>query len=307
MRQCPEIKFFWKIFMILILTVLKVIFPIFFLGAIGFFWEKLNVDYPVEFVTKLTMNIALPCLIFTSLMNTNVQSEILNLLIISTLVSYFLITFLCFLFVRLKKISIPTFLSPMIFGNTGNLGLPLAFFAFGNDGLSYAVIIFAVMAIFSSTFGIWVVSGEKNLFKLLKEPIAWGAILGSLFLYFNIQTPIFLTRSLELTGQIAIPVMLITLGVSVARLRPINLSQGFIIVGYRTLVCLLVAICISLILNLPSMAKAILILQLSTPVSVTSYLISERFKRDPNEVASLVIISTLLSILYIPAILGILI
>ena len=74
----------------------------------------------------------------------------------------------------------------MIFGNTGNLGLPLAFFAFGNDGLSYAVIIFAVMAIFSSTFGIWVVSGEKNLFKLLKEPIAWGAILGSLFLYFNI-------------------------------------------------------------------------------------------------------------------------
>ena len=67
MRQCPEIKFFWKIFMILILTVLKVIFPIFFLGAIGFFWEKLNVDYPVEFVTKLTMNIALPCLIFTSL------------------------------------------------------------------------------------------------------------------------------------------------------------------------------------------------------------------------------------------------
>jgi predicted permease len=292
---------------ILILTVFKIIFPIFFLGAIGFFWEKLNKDYPVEFVTKLTMNIALPCLIFTSLMKTNIQSEILNLLIVSTLVSYFLITFLCFLFVRLKQISIPTFLSPMVFGNTGNLGLPLAFFAFGNDGLSYAVIIFAVMAIFSSTFGIWVVSGEKNLLKLLKEPIAWGALLGSLLLYFNIQTPIFLTRSLELTGQIAIPVMLITLGVSVARLRPINLSQGFIIVGYRTLVCLLIATCISLILNLPSMAKAILILQLSTPVSVTSYLISERFNRDPNEVASLVIISTLLSILYIPVILSILI
>jgi predicted permease len=293
--------------MILILTVFKIIFPIFFLGAIGFFWEKLNKDYPVEFVTKLTMNIALPCLIFTSLMNANIQSEILNLLIVSTLVSYFLITFLCFLFVRLKQISIPTFLSPMVFGNTGNLGLPLAFFAFGNDGLSYAVIIFAVMAIFSSTFGIWVVSGEKNLLKLLKEPIAWGALLGGLFLYFNIQTPIFLTRSLELIGQIAIPVMLITLGVSVAGLRTINMSHSFIIVGYRTLVCLLIAICISFILNLPNMAKAILILQLSTPVSVTSYLISERFKQDPNEVASLVIISTLLSILYIPVILSILI
>ena len=293
--------------MILILTVFKIIFPIFFLGAIGFFWEKFYVNYPVEFVTKLTMNIALPCLIFTSLMNANVQSEILNLLIVSTLVSYLILTISCFVFVKLKQISIPTFLSPMIFGNTGNLGLPLAFFAFGNDGLSYAIIIFAVMAIFSSTFGIWIVSGEKNLFKLLKEPIAWGAILGSIFLYFNIQTPIFLTRSLELTGQIAIPIMLITLGVSVARLRPINLSQGFIIVSYRTLACLIISISIALILNLPTTAKAVLILQLSTPVSVTSYLISERFKRDPNEVASLVIISTLLSVLYIPIILSIVI
>jgi len=305
MRQCNETKLFSKNFMILILTVLKIIFPIFFLGAIGFCWEKFNVDYPVEFITKLTMNVALPCLIFTSLMKTNVQSEILNLLIFSTLISYFLLILSCFLFVKIKQISISTFLSPMIFGNTGNLGLPLAFFAFGNEGLSYAVIIFAVMAIFSSTFGIWVVSGEKNLLKLLKEPIAWGAILGSLFLYCDIQTPIFLTNSLELTGQIAIPTMLITLGVSVARLRVINLSQGFIIVFYRTLACLIISIGIALALNLPTMAKAILILQLSTPVSVTSYLISERFKRDPNEVASLVIISTLLSILYIPIILSI--
>jgi len=305
MHQCNETKLFWENFMILILTVLKILFPIFFLGAIGFCWEKFNIDYPVKFVTKLTMNIALPCLIFTSLMNTNVQSDILNLLIVSTLISYFLLTLSCFLFVKIKQISISTFLSPMIFGNTGNLGLPLAFFAFGNEGLSYAVIIFAVMAIFSSTFGIWIVSGEKKIFKLLKEPIAWGAILGSLFLYFDIQTPIFLTRSLELTGQIAIPIMLITLGVSVARLRPINLSQGFIIIFYRTSACIIISLGIALVLNLPSMAKAILILQISTPVSVTSYLISERFKRESNEVASLVIISTLLSILYIPIILSI--
>jgi predicted permease len=195
----------------------------------------------------------------------------------------------------------------MIFGNTGNLGLPLAFFAFGQDGLSYAVIIFAIMAIFSLTIGIWIISGDKTLKTLLKEPTAWGAILGAVFLYFNLKTPQFITNSLELTGQIAIPVMLITLGVSVARLKLTNLSQGIIIVCYRTVVCLLIAITISFIFNLSSIASAVLILQLTTPIAVTSYLLSQRFNRNPNDVANLVIISTLMSVIYIPIILSALI
>ena len=212
--------------MLLVLTVLKIISPVFFLGIIGYFWEKTRIEYPIKFVTKLTMNIALPCLIFTSLMNTQIDSNVLSSIIFATLLSYLFLTIFCFLFVKLMKIDIHTFLPPMIFGNTGNLGLPLAFFAFGNDGLSYAVIIFAIMAIFSLTLGIWIISGDKNLTKLLKEPIVWGAVLGAICLYFNIKTPIFITNSLELTGQIAIPLMLITLGVSVARLKLKNLLLG---------------------------------------------------------------------------------
>jgi predicted permease len=293
--------------MLLVLTVLKIISPVFFLGIIGYFWEKAEIDYPITFVTKLTMNIALPCLIFTSLMNTEIESNILSSIIFATLLSYLFLTMFCFVFVKLMKIDIHTFLPPMIFGNTGNLGLPLAFFAFGNDGLSYAVIIFAIMAIFSLTLGIWIISGDKNLTKLLKEPIVWGAVLGAICLYFNIKTPIFITNSLELTGQIAIPLMLITLGVSVARLKLTNLARGFSIVCFRTLICLLFSVSVAFALNLPEVAAAVLILQLTTPIAVTSYLLSERFNRNPNDVASLVIISTLMSVFYIPIILSFLI
>lgn len=293
--------------MLLVLTVLKIISPIFFLGMIGFFWEKAKIEYPIEFITKLTMNVALPCLIFTSLMNTEIESNILSSIVFATIITYTLLTVFCLFFVKLINIDVPTFLPPMIFGNTGNLGLPLAFFAFGQDGLSYAVIIFAIMAIFSLTIGIWIISGDKSLKTLLKEPTAWGAILGAVFLYFNLKTPQFITNSLELTGQIAIPVMLITLGVSVARLKLTNLSQGIIIVCYRTVMCLLIAIIISLIFNLSGIASAVLILQLTTPIAVTSYLLSQRFNRNPNDVANLVIISTLMSVIYIPIILSALI
>jgi len=111
----------------LFLTVLKIISPIFLLGLIGFIWEKTKVVYPIHFVTNLTMNISLPCLIFTSLMNSNVDHKILSSIILATITTYLFLIVFCYGFVKFRKIDVPTFLPPMIFGNTGNLGLPLAF------------------------------------------------------------------------------------------------------------------------------------------------------------------------------------
>ena len=95
--------------MLLVLTVLKIISPVFFLGIIGYFWEKTEIEYPIKFVTKLTMNIALPCLIFTSLMNTQIDSNVLSSIIFATLLSYLFLTIFCFLFVKLMKIDIHHF------------------------------------------------------------------------------------------------------------------------------------------------------------------------------------------------------
>ena len=293
--------------MMLFLTVLKIISPIFLLGLIGFIWEKTKVEYPIHFVTNLTMNISLPCLIFTSLMKSNVDHKILSSIILATITTYLFLIVFCYGFVKFRKIDVSTFLPPMIFGNTGNLGLPLAFFAFGDLGLSYAIIIFAIMAIFSFTYGVWLISGETNFRKLFQEPIAWSAVIGAIFLFFNLNTPTFLTNSLELTGQIAIPLMLITLGVSVARLNLKNITKGLTIISFRTIFCLFLSISVSMLFSLTEVASAILILQLTTPVAITSYLLAERFNRNPDDVASLVIISTSLSILYIPLILSFLI
>ena len=253
------------------------------------------------------MNISLPCLIFTSLMNSNVDHKILSSIIFATITTYLFLIVICYGFVKFRKIDVPTFLPPMIFGNTGNLGLPLAFFAFGDVGLSYAIIIFAIMAIFSFTYGVWLISGETNFRKLFKEPIAWSAVIGAIFLFFNLKTPTFLTNSLELTGQIAIPIMLVTLGVSVARLNLKNITKGFTIISFRTIFCLLLSVSASMLFSLTEVASAILILQFTTPVAVTSYLLAERFNRNPDDVASLVIISTSMSIIYIPLILSFLI
>ena len=142
----------------LAVTVLNITAPVFLLATVGYLWVKLGFEYRVEFVTRLAMTLSVPCLIFVALIETNVEPDALAALSLASFVAYGLITIAFAAVVTIWKLERTTYLAPLIFGNTGNLGLPLALLAFGEIGLGYAVIVFAVMAILSFTFGVWLVS-----------------------------------------------------------------------------------------------------------------------------------------------------
>lgn len=185
----------------LVLTVLEIVAPVFLLASAGFSWKKLGFDYPVEFVTRLAMTFAVPCLIFTALMQTEIDPAALSTMTIATFVSYAVIGLLAWGLIRVTGSDRRTFLAPTIFGNTGNLGLPLAVFAFGEAGLGYAIVIFAIMAVLSFTVGIRMVSDDASIKRVLREPMIWATLAGALFLWQGWQTPRWLTNSLELADR----------------------------------------------------------------------------------------------------------
>ncbi len=288
----------------LVLTVLEITAPVFLLAAVGFTWVKLGFEYRVEFVTRLAMTLSVPCLIFVALMQTEVDPQALATLSLASVVTYAIVTVLCAAVVFANGLDRRTFLAPLTFGNTGNLGLPLALFAFGDIGLGYAVVVFAIMAIYSFTFGIWVVSGGGSPLKVVKEPMVGATILGALFLWQGWETPTFLTNTLDLIGQIAIPIMLITLGVAVARLRPGRLVQAVLLSAIKLVICAGTAWVIGDWFALDPIALAVLVLQVATPVAVTSYLIAEKYGADSDAVAGLVVVSTVMSVLSLPVLLA---
>lgn len=288
----------------LALTVLNITAPVFLLAAVGFTWVKLGFEYRVEFVTRLAMTLSVPCLIFVALMKTEIDPEALAALTLASLVAYGLVAAGCFVLVKLGKLDVQTFLAPLIFGNTGNLGLPLALFAFGEVGLGYAVVVFAVMAILSFTIGIWLVSGGGSLNKVVKEPLVAATLLGALFLWNDWETPEFLTNALELIGQMAIPIMLITLGVAVARLETKAMTQAVILSIVKVAICAGAAWWAGMWFGLEPVAAAVLIVQVSTPVAVTSYMLAEKYGADAQPVAGLVVASTVLSVITLPLILA---
>ena len=288
----------------LAVTVLNITAPVFLLATVGYLWVKLGFEYRVEFVTRLAMTLSVPCLIFVALIETNVEPDALAALSLASFVAYGLITIAFAAVVTIWKLERTTYLAPLIFGNTGNLGLPLALLAFGEIGLGYAVIVFAVMAILSFTFGVWLVSGGGSLAKISKEPLVAATLLGALFLWQGWRPPEFIFNSLDLIGQMAIPMMLITLGVAIARLEIRAFGQAVILSIVKVIFCVACAWSVSVWFELEPVATAVLIVQVATPVAVTSYLLAEKYGADAQPVAGLVVASTLLSVVTLPLIIS---
>ncbi|MGE4611018.1 MAG: AEC family transporter [Paracoccaceae bacterium] len=288
----------------LILQVLQSVAPVFILGGIGVIWVKLGWEYRVEFVTRLTMTLSVPALIFVSLMQTEIDPQALRDIALASLAAYVGIGVLLLVFLKTTKLSIRTFLAPLTFGNTGNLGLPLALFAFGTVGFDYAVVVFAIMAVLSFTVGVWVVSGGGSPLSAIKEPMVWATILGGIFLVNGWGLPTWTVNTLSLIGQIAIPVMLITLGVAIARLKPGAFGQAVWMSGLKYIVCVAVSLGVGLLFALPPIALGVLVIQVSTPVAVTSYMLAEKYNADADRVAGLAMVSTLISIILTPILLA---
>ncbi|MBY6154829.1 AEC family transporter [Vannielia litorea] len=291
----------------LVLTVAQIVAPVFILAAIGFAWVKLGQDYPMRFITRLVMTMAIPCLIFGALMKTEIDPQALTAVSLAALVAYLVVVAVFTVIAFVLRLDRRTYLAPLIFGNTGNLGLPLALFAFGEEGLGFAVVIFAIMAMMSFTFGIWLVSGGGNPLKSLKEPVVIGTALGALFLWQGWQTPKWITNTVDLIAQVAIPLMLITLGVAVARLKPGDLGRSFWLSLLKAALCAAIGVGAGWAFGLEGTAFAVLVLQLITPIAVTNYLLAERFGADSTAVAGLVVASTLLSVAFLPLALAFLI
>jgi predicted permease len=291
----------------LILTVVTIVAPVALLGLVGFVWVRTGHDYDLEFVTRLAMTLSVPALIFTALMKSEVDPAALRDVSVAAALGYGLLAAVFLGIVRLLGLPVRTWLAPLVFGNTGNVGLPLALFAFGEAGLGHAVVIFAVMMMWHFTLGLWLVAGGGSPWRLVREPAMIGTLLGGLFLWQGWQTPLWLTHSLELLGQLAIPIMLITLGVAVARLSAGHLGRAFALTALRFVICLGVAAGLGLAFSLTPVATAVLIVQFTTPVAVTSYMLAAKYGADADAVASLVIASTVLSVGTLPLTLAFLI
>jgi predicted permease len=290
----------------MLLQILQITAPVILLTFVGYIWARLELRFDLEFVTRLAVNFSMPCLIFAVLVKADIEPAVFNDIAIASVVSYVVLGIAIWLGLRIAGLNMRTYLAPGVFANTGNVGLPVALFAYGQEGLALAIVIFAVMAIFSFTIGIYMVAGTGKLSEVLKQPLVYASILGGIFALQGWSVPLWLLNSLDLAGQISIPLMLLTLGVSIAKLSVGEVGRAVALSVAKLMISIAVAALVVWLFDLTGAARGVLVLQLIMPVAVTSYLLAERYRSEPDSVAGTVVISTLISVGAVPVALALL-
>lgn len=287
----------------MISEIAAIVIPVFVLASIGYGWVRIGFEYDFTFITRLTLEIGTPCLIFGTLVKAKIDFIAFQEIALAAISLYCVLGLLAWGALRAVGLSLQTYLSPFIFSNSGNVGLPLCLFAFGPEGLAYGIAIFATMAVANFSAGVWIVSGKPAPWDALKQPMVYAALLGAVFLAQGWSLPVWVGNTVDLAGQFVIPLMLITLGASIASLPS---EAPWRIIGLSLLKFALsgtVALGVAWSFGLSGVAFGVFMLQAMTPVPVTSYLLAARFQAGGPEVARFVMISTLLSVLIIPIVL----
>ncbi len=286
---------------------LNVVAPVFLAIASGWSWVKLGRAYDVSLMSALIMTIGAPCLIFSTLSSLHLSPHLLGQMGIAAVAVLAIFGLVGAGVLGASGMPRRGFLPALMFGNSGNMGLPLCLFAFGKPGLALGIVMFAVVNTGQFTLGVWLYSGALSPAGLFRIPIIYAVLLALVFLAAGWSVPVWLAKTTHLLGAFTIPLMLMTLGVSLARHRVVNFRRAISLSVLRLAVGFGAGVLVASLMGFTGTARGVLILQSSMPVAVFNYLLSERYNRNPAEIAGLVVTSTMLSLLTLPLLLHFLI
>jgi predicted permease len=207
------------------------------------------------------------------------------------------------LWLRLIKLPIATYLPPLIFPNNGNMGLPLCLFAFGQTGLALALGSFMVMMIATFTVGLVLVTDggwRERLTSVAKQPVIYSMAIAVVLLVTHTTLPRWVSNTVDLLGGIAIPLMTLALGVSLATLKIQFLTRSIGFSLARVFGGLLLGYIVCHLMGLTGVSRAVVLLQSAMPIAVFNYLLALRYNRQPEEVAAMVLVSTLIAFAGLP-------
>ncbi len=277
-----------------------ILLPVFVIAGIGFGWAKAGLPLDRGFVTRLVINIGTPCLILDSVSKLGLPLTEFTTILTSAVVMFAATASGAALILRLAGLPLRSFLPSMTFGNAGNIGLPLSYFAFGDAGLGLSAGVFLVAVVLQFTLAPALQDGRPALKALATTPVVYASALGVTLLATGTALPAWLDRTVGLLGGTAIPLALLTLGFALAEFRirrasiAIGLGFGRLALGFG------VALGVSELLGLTGIARSVLILTGGMPTAVVCYLLAERYGRDPDDVAGVVLVSTLAAALLLP-------
>jgi predicted permease len=278
---------------------LSPVVPVFLLITVGFVfahWRKIS----LASVTELIVYLGTPALVFTSLASKPLSPSDIAVLLggivaIFAFVGLLISLYFCLFHFRSRGLALPA-----LFMNAGNMGIPLALFAFGQPGLQRATLLYVIVAFFQYSVGIYILSGRANWIEIFRLPLIYASLAGLSFNLGRIKIPELIFQPLSLLGQSTIPLMLVSLGYRLANVEALKWRHALGGASLRIFGGFVAAAIAVNLVGAQGINRQVLLLYGSLPAAVVNFVLTEKYGQDPELAASIVVLSTLISVMTIP-------
>ena len=283
----------------MLIRIVSILFPLFAITALGYFVGR-RMKPDLSHANKLNMDVFVPALVFGALVSKDFRLGEYLPLLFATVVIIVGSGVAGWLVARAAGIATKTLVPPMMFNNCGNLGLPLAVLAFGESALAPAGVMFVVSNVIHFSYGAWLLDHQTKLTTVWRSPSILATIAGLAVGFLGIEVWPPLLMSIEMVGDISIPLMLFALGVRLADSRISAVGFGVFGAVLRPVVGMALAWVLLQTLDLPPREQALVLVFGALPPAVLNYMFAERYNQEPDKVASMVLIGNLAAVVFLP-------
>lgn len=283
----------------MLLRIFEIIFPVFAIAAIGYLYGR-HKRPDMALANQLNMDLFVPLLVFGALSSKSFDLQAYKWLALGGALVILGSGLLTLPFLRLLKVDYRTFVPPMMFNNSGNMGLPLALLAFGEAALPAAIVLFVVEMALHFSLGAYILDHRTRLARMLRVPVILATLLGLAFSLGGLALPGPVETVVKMLGEISIPLLLFSLGVRLTDVSFKDWQLGL----WAALLCpatgLAVVWLIAPWLALPPEQQSLLIIFGALPPAVLNYIVAEQYGQEPEKVASIVMLGNLGSLVVMP-------
>ena len=287
-----------------ILKVISIVFPVFSIIGIGFIFARFK-KISLEPIIEVLLYLTIPSLVISSLAKKPLVMAEVTAVSLAACGVVFGTGIISFLYLRLiNRKELRGFYLPTMFMNSGNMAFPLALLAFGEEGLAIAIIYYVAISILVYSLGIYIAKGQGGFSEIFKLPLIYASIAGITLNLTDTTLPKSILSTVEILGNATIPLMLVSLGY---RLHSIHLTSLDISIAgalIRIAGGASIAYLITVTFGIDGLNQKIIVLSSSMPSAVINFIVSYRYKLHSELVASIISVSTVLSLITTPVVLA---
>ena len=297
------------------ITVGTQVIELFILIGVGFLCGKIKMlnDKTAKSITDIVLYIVCPCVIIQNFIRPFDHAMLGGLM--TTAAASFLIQIVSIVIAMLifhdknpKKNRVYRF--SLIFSNCGYMSLPMQQAILGSDGVFFGAVYIVVFNIIMWTFGVWLSSGDKKSMsfkKIVLNPCIIGMVIG--FIIFLTSCPVheIIAKPIGFLANLNTPLPMMIVGYYLSKSKISDAfkdGKGFICVLFRLIAVPLLAFGGMMLCGIRDTVLITCVIAAAAPVAAAATMFAAKFDNDTELSVNLVTLSTLLSVVTMPLIVG---